>query len=48
MHNANEDVPWEFAVFRAADAALAWLGLPENMIHDLDKDAQPEDSPDSE
>ena len=26
------DVPWEFAVFRAADAALAWLGLSENLL----------------
>ena len=42
------DVPWEFAVFRAAAAALAWLGLFENLMNDLDQDAQPEDSPDSE
>jgi len=26
------DVPWEFVVFRAADAALVWLGLSENLI----------------
>ena len=25
----SDDVPWQFAVFRAADAALAWLGLSE-------------------
>jgi hypothetical protein len=42
------DVPWEFVVFRAADAALAWLGLSENLMNDLDQDAQPEDSPDFE
>ena len=41
------DVPWEFAVFRAADAALAWLGLSENLMNDPDQDSQSEDSPDS-
>jgi len=25
-------VPWDFAVFRAMDAALAWLGLPEDLM----------------
>ena len=44
----SDDVPWEFEVFRAADAAFAWLGLSENLMNDLDQDAQPEDSPDSE
>ena len=29
-------VPWEFVVFRAASAALAWLGLSENLMDDLD------------
>ena len=42
------DVPWEFVVFRAADAALAWLGLSENLMNDVDQDAHPKDSPDSE
>jgi len=40
-------VPWEFVVFRTADAALAWLGLSENLMDDFDQDAHPEDSPDS-
>ncbi len=35
------DVPWEFVVFRAADAALAWLGLPENLLDNFDQNAQP-------
>ena len=43
----SEEVPWEFEVFRAVDAALAWLGLPDNLMNDFDQDAQPEDSPDS-
>lgn len=30
------DVSWEFEVFRTADTALAWLGLPESMMNDLD------------
>lgn len=25
-------VPWEFVVFRTAESALAWLGLPENLL----------------
>ncbi|UCG50668.1 MAG: STAS/SEC14 domain-containing protein, partial [Candidatus Latescibacterota bacterium] len=44
----SDDVPWEFVVFRAADAALAWLGLSENLLNDLDQDAQPEGSSDSD
>jgi hypothetical protein len=36
----TNDVPWEFVVFRAAAAALAWLGLPENLMDDLHQDAQ--------
>jgi hypothetical protein len=30
-------VPWEFVVFRTANAALAWLGLSENLMDDLDR-----------
>jgi len=30
----SSDVPWDFVVFRAVDAALAWLGLPENLTDD--------------
>ena len=31
----KEDVPWEYEVFRTTDAALAWLGLPENPLNGL-------------
>jgi hypothetical protein len=31
----SSTVTWEFAVFRAADAALTWLGLSENLMDDL-------------
>ena len=27
-----DSVPWEFVVFRAVDAALAWLNVPEDII----------------
>jgi hypothetical protein len=37
----SEEVPWEFEVFRATDAALAWLGLPDSLMNDLDQDIQP-------
>jgi hypothetical protein len=43
----SETVPWEFIVFRDAGAALAWLGLPESMIDDLDQNSQPKDSSDA-
>ena len=33
-------VSWDFVVFRAMDAALAWLGLPEDLINGPDQDAQ--------
>lgn len=33
MYEAYADiVPWDFVVFRFLDAALAWLGLPENLL----------------
>ena len=28
----SDSVHWNFVVFRAMDAALAWLGLPEDLI----------------
>jgi hypothetical protein len=37
----SEEVPWEFEVFRAIDAALAWLGLPDSLLNNLDQDIQP-------
>jgi len=43
----SDDVPWDFVVFRVADAALAWLGLSEDLMNDLDQYAQAEDSTDS-
>ena len=33
----SDAVPWEFVVFRTAKAALAWLGLSENLMDDLDR-----------
>jgi hypothetical protein len=42
------DVPWEFLVFREVDSALAWLGVSENLMDDLDQSAPPEYSPDPE
>ena len=48
MYESYSDTdPAKFVVFRAVDAALAWLGLPESLIDDLDQDTQPEDSSDS-
>ena len=29
----SNSVPWEFVVFRAIDAALAWLDVPEDLIN---------------
>ena len=34
-----EAVPWEFVAFRAMDAALAWLGLPEDFLDRHSEDA---------
>jgi len=34
----TDTAPWDFVVFRAADAALAWLGAPENLLDNLDQD----------
>jgi hypothetical protein len=28
----SDAVPWEFVIFRAMDAALAWLGVPEDLF----------------
>ncbi len=28
----SDSVPWEFVVFRAVDAALAWLDVPEDLV----------------
>jgi len=36
------DVRYEFAVFRSTDAAMTWLGLPENLLDDLEQDTQSE------
>jgi hypothetical protein len=44
----SDAAPWEFEVFRSADAALAWLGVAENLMEDLDQNAQPENLPHSE
>jgi hypothetical protein len=42
----SRDMSYEFAVFRTTNAALTWLGLPENLLNDLDQDIQPGISPD--
>lgn len=31
-----DSVPWDFVVFRAVDAALAWLGVPDDLMGDPD------------
>ncbi len=34
MYEALADaIPWDFTVFRNTDTALAWLGLPENLMN---------------
>jgi len=33
-------VPWEFMVFRAMGAALAWLGLPEDLMERSNPDTE--------
>ena len=41
MYEAFADsVPWDFVVFRDIDAALAWLGLPNDLMDHCDKDVQ--------
>ena len=41
MYNAFTDtIPWDLVIFRSADAALDWLGLPEDFMDDLDNDTQ--------
>jgi hypothetical protein len=36
MYGAFADaVPWDFVAFRATDAALAWLGLPEDFLNEF-------------
>jgi hypothetical protein len=37
----SNEAPWEFEVFRSADDALAWLGVAENLMDDLDQDTRP-------
>jgi hypothetical protein len=42
MYDAFADsIPWNFVVFRAMDAALAWLGLPEDLMDSPNQDAEP-------
>jgi hypothetical protein len=42
MYSAFADpVPWDFVAFRAMDAALAWLGLPEDFLGRPGEDAEP-------
>jgi hypothetical protein len=49
MYEAFSDtVPLEFKVFRGAEAALSWLGLPENLVDNLEQNADPQDPTDPE
>lgn len=36
----SESVPWDFVVFRAIDAALAWLGVPDSVVDGLDREVR--------
>jgi hypothetical protein len=36
----TDSVPWDFTVFRVIDAALAWLGVPEDLAVRHDQEAQ--------
>jgi hypothetical protein len=41
MYEAFTDsVPWDFTVFRVIEAALAWLGMPEDLAVRHDQEAQ--------
>ena len=49
MYGALSDaVPWKFVVFRDAEAALSWLGLPENLADTLVQNVRSQDPTDSE
>jgi len=42
MYEAHADaVPWDFTVFRSLDAALAWLGVPEDLRLEHEHGAEP-------
>ena len=43
----SNTAPFDFVVFRAVDAALAWLGVPDTLLDNLEQDTQPEDTLDS-
>lgn len=36
----TDTIPWNLVIFRAVDAALAWLGLPEDFLDNSDNDTQ--------
>ncbi len=40
-------VPWQFEIVRSVDDALAWLGLPKELMLDVDQDSHGEGSRDS-
>ncbi len=41
MYEAFSDTaPWDLVVFRAVDAALAWLGLPEDFMDKFENETQ--------
>ena len=35
----SHTVPWDFTVFYSEADALGWLGAPDNLLNDLDKDS---------
>lgn len=35
----SHKVPWDFAVFYSEVEALAWLGVPDDLLNDPDKDS---------
>jgi hypothetical protein len=37
----SDVVPLDIAVFHSAQVAMAWLGLPEDFMDDIDRNAQP-------
>ena len=48
MYEAFTDsVDWEFVIFREPDAALAWLGLPEDLADNPQQEIRSRDVPDT-
>jgi hypothetical protein len=41
----SDTAPFDFGVFRELDAALAWLGAPEDLLEGLEQDTSTENPP---